>query len=168
MSDSCVLSVSRTESEFVVRVAGRGTMQESPAFLSFAQATIEESPTTGLILDLEECDALDSTFLGSLLTVHHMYKSGPGFQVVASAEQSDRLLSPMHLDNMLNLTERSSCAATHTITLETSNLNRQEFAQHVLDAHRQLIEIDCPNAKAYQVAVEQLEEELEIVNKPEA
>lgn len=167
MSDSCVLSVSRTESEFVVRVSGRGTMLESPAFLSFARATIEESPAAALILDLEECDALDSTFLGSLLTVHHMYKSGAGFQVVASVEKSERLLSPMHLDNMLNLTDRCEYAVAHTITLEVSSLNRQEFAQHVVDAHRQLIEIDCPNAKVYRVAVEQLEEELEIVNQNE-
>src|SRR4051794_28214604 len=105
MSATCRLQVGRTDGGYRIRVEGKGTLRESPAFQGFAERALDNGPGT-LRLDLAACQHLDSTFLGCLIGLHRRYGLGqPPRFAIAESSQARLLLAPTRLDSFLNLTE---------------------------------------------------------------
>src|SRR6516165_4500505 len=92
--------IGRTVSGYMLRVEGRGTLQESPAIHDFAARILDQGPEAGtFVIDLAACDYLDSTFLGCLVMLHRRYNHPVPhrFRVAASAEKCQKLLAPTRL-----------------------------------------------------------------------
>ena len=60
MAATCTLAIHRTETGYLFRVIGRGTMRQSPAVRDFVSGAMEDG--VEVVLDLCECEYLDSTF----------------------------------------------------------------------------------------------------------
>jgi anti-anti-sigma factor len=102
-----MLRVGRTASGFLVQVAGRGTLQVSPALQEFAVQSLDREYEPGrVVVDLSHCDYLDSTFLGCLVNLHRRYNQTPPhrFQVAAPRDQCRKLLGLSHLHELLDVT----------------------------------------------------------------
>src|SRR5438067_192449 len=106
MSVPSRLVVGRTNAGYCLRIEGRGTMRESPAAHEFVRQVLDNGDGA-LVVALEACDYLDSTFLGCLADLHRRYgkQEPPRFLVAASPEKRARLLAPNHLDKLLKITE---------------------------------------------------------------
>src|SRR4051812_5597953 len=73
MATATALHVAPTTNGCVIRVEGRGTMKESPAARAVAMQTLSAEPTTSVVVDLNSCDYLDSTFLGCLAQMYNRF-----------------------------------------------------------------------------------------------
>ena len=65
MGTTTTLQVGRTADGFLIRIQGRGTLQASPALEQFVHGSLQANQR--IVVDLSNCDYLDSTFLGCLL-----------------------------------------------------------------------------------------------------
>ncbi len=153
----------RTASGVLVHVEGHGTLNESPALREFAVQSLESQFGTGtLVIDLSHCDYLDSTFLGCLAGLHRRYnRTVPHrFVVAASYDQSQRLLRPTHLDQVLDVTDVYPEPIGETVELTGPMLSTPDLGRHIMECHRRLAELGGPRAASFQSVADQLAREL--------
>lgn len=161
MSDSEKLAVCHTRDGFLVRVLGRGTMKESPAVREFAEQGLAKNPPAEIGVDLAACEYLDSTFLGCLVGLQRCCtKHGTRLRVYADSSRCQQLLGPTHLEKVLCCCATAPQPVSGWVPLTLPALDRQEFGYHVLECHRRLAELDCPQAAAFQAVCDQLAEDL--------
>lgn len=164
------LRVGRKDRDFLVRVQGRGTIKLSPLLHQFAVHSFESGvdadagsrPST-VTVDLADCDYLDSTFLGCLLSLNRRFNrdGDPRFLIAASPEKRRVLLEPSNLDRVLAIRETNSEPSCEMIELVCPALLNTDLGRHVLECHRQLAELGGPNQAAFRSVVDQLGNELE-------
>ncbi len=160
MSEPCTLTIHRTASGYLFRIAGRGTMRESPSVRDFVCGAIEDG--ADVVLDLSACEYLDSTFLGCLVMLHERGKSCDGsFAVFADESVREKLLGSVRLHRFLTFTDECPNCIGDPVTLNVSILERIEFGQHLLETHRKLAELGGPAAGTFRKVAEQLEKELD-------
>lgn len=161
MPASSVLKVARTRAGYLLRVEGKGTLRESPAVSQFAERVLND-PENSLAFDLSSCEYLDSTFQGCLVVLHKRFDSGPSPRVLIAAppQTCARLLHREHLDSIFSLTDASPEAVGEDLTLPTLALDSVELAQHVMECHRRLAEVDGPSRQAFAEVADQFAREL--------
>lgn len=143
----------------VVYLSGRFTMNESWQFQEFLCQTLSSDKQLASIVDLNECEYLDSTFLGCLVKIHKQFPAR--LVLSANEESSARLLQTCHLHRLFQfLSTPLTDVTTEPICLSTPSMDRVDFGHHVLDCHRQLAEIASPSQAAFHRIVEHLEQEL--------
>ena len=161
-----VLKAGRTAEGFIVRVVGRGTAQESPSLSAFVGQYLEAHEQASLFVDLSGCDYLDSTFLGCLLTLHQQCQGRDAFDfhVVADDAKRKKLLSPTKLDSVLEVTAGGPQALGGFVDMTLTKLDKRAFGRHVVDSHRALADLPCPQAGLFRKIADQLAQEL---NRPD-
>ncbi|MGE0761394.1 MAG: STAS domain-containing protein [Pirellulaceae bacterium] len=160
MADTCSVAIHRSTGGCVLRVHGRGTFRESPAVRDFVSCAIERG--ADVVLDISECEFLDSTFLGCLVILHDRARRGQGaFTVCATELAKDKLLQSMRLDRILRVVPTCPDCMGPPVPLNVSELNRQELGRHLLETHRKLAELGGPAADMFRAIVSQLARELD-------
>ena len=88
---------------YVVRVAGEVDMSHEEELRSELRAAVE-ADTNGIVVDLTECEFIDSSAIRALLLSREEKNRNPGSQglaVAASSDQILRILEVMGLDKVL-------------------------------------------------------------------
>jgi len=161
MGERCTLTIHRTGSGCLIRVAGRGTMWESPSVRDFVCGTIEGG--ADVVLDLSECEYLDSTFLGCLVMLHERGKTRDGsFAVFADQSRREKVLGSVRLHRLLSFVDECPHCLGDPVGLNVSVLEGAAFGHHLLETHRRLAELGGPAAPSFRRAVKQLEKELNV------
>jgi anti-sigma B factor antagonist len=160
MSDPCTLTIHRTNTGYVFRIAGRGTMHESPAVRDFICGAMEDGAS--IVVDLTDCEYLDSTFLGCLVLLHKRGRNEKGsFAVHADERVRSRLLGCVGLDRVLDFVEQCPECVGPPVTLPLANLERNEFWHHLLETHRKLAELGGPSAESFGRIADQMAREID-------
>lgn len=144
----------------VIRVVGRGTMRESPAFRAAAESALRGGR---LVADMAECEYLDSTFLGCLIGVQKLAESrrGTSFAIAANQSAQIKLFSISSLDRYFDFVADSPEPTTELVTIQCDQLDQVELSRHVLECHRRLAERGGTEAEAFRRACDRLSAELE-------
>ncbi|MDZ4401346.1 STAS domain-containing protein [Prosthecobacter sp.] len=155
---------------FWMRVDGRGTFQNSLQAKKALQRVITQG-MTNLVVDLERCPMMDSTFLGMLTgAALNLRESGGGSLSVLNANQRNlQLLTSLGLDHILQLDvegnlwtdERKEACNALQHCGETSAECKAAQTEHVLSAHQALAEVSDANECRFHDVIEFLEKELE-------
>jgi hypothetical protein len=138
-------------------------MSESPALREFAVQSFDSpAATSTVVVDLSQCDYLDSTFLGCLLSLHRKYNrtSPHRFQVAASGDKRQQLLAPTHLIQALDLTDICPEPISDVVEVSRPTLPGEDLGRHVMECHRHLAELGGAGAAAFRAIAEQLAREL--------
>lgn len=154
---------------FWLRVEGRGTFQDSVQVKRAFQTIITEG-TRDLVVDLERCPMMDSTFLGTLTgTALNLLESGGGTLSVLNANpRNQQLLTDLGLDHILDLdiagtawpAERLEACAQLSTCGEKGAEGKMEQTEHVLTAHRTLADVSHENRGRFRDVIHFLEREL--------
>lgn len=162
MSQATSLKIAQTDDGYIVCIEGRGTLRESPAAEAFAGQVLRHEPGRTLVIDLQACPYLDSTFLGCLITLHKEFGKlqPPRFFVAAPPDCRTRLLAPTFLDRYLNLLESPPAILSDWLSLPDTPLAPEELGRHVMECHRRLAELGGPCAAAFGRVADQLAREL--------
>jgi anti-anti-sigma factor len=155
----CIVAIHRIESGFLLRLSGRGTLHDSPAVRDFVCGIIKEGAQ--IVLDLSECEYLDSTFLGCLMVLHERSSNRPGsFAVLANETARRKLLRTVRLDRLLTFIDECPVSIGEPVILRSSELKRTDFCRHLLETHRKLSELGGPEAATFGSIADEFAKEL--------
>ena len=175
MSESAKgISVGCTEREVFVRVAGRGTFQNSQPLRRFAQEMIERGHRE-FVMDLAECRGMDSTFLGVLAGIGlRLAKDGQmgKVHIVNANARNLESLKILGLDRLLDIATATLDPAQHPVPAgfqllpgtdltQLRSLDRDAMAETMLEAHTDLIRTDERNEPKFRDVTESLRERIE-------
>jgi anti-anti-sigma regulatory factor len=149
----------RTAHGPVIRVVGRGTMNESYAFRAAAESNIDRGT---VVFDATQCEYLDSTFLGCLIAIHKSCEQSPGRQFVIAASPATRikLFSTSSLNKFFNFVEACPDPIDELEPLDIDQLDRQTLGQHVMRCHERLAERGGHEAATFRSIANQLRDQL--------
>lgn len=156
---------------FWMRVDGRGTFQNSVQAKKAMQKVIKQGMRS-LVVDLERCPMMDSTFLGMLTgtALDLREVGGDGSLSVLNANARNlQLLTSLGLDHILDLDrdgklwieERKQACNALQHCGEAGAECKESQTQHVLDAHQVLAGVSDANECRFHDVIEFLEKELE-------
>jgi len=157
-SSILVGSVNRT---VWVKVGGRGTFQNSPGLKEFVNQMIRRGHRE-FVVDLEDCELMDSTFMGTLAGVAlRLREIGQGeLKAVNANPRNSSLLENLGLDQLFSVESGQSVPAPETLRQEKATPGTTDTKSTVLAAHEALIEADKENAVKFKDVVEYLRQEL--------
>jgi len=153
-----------------IRCEGKGSFVISPVLKECADARIAAGERC-LVVDLEACTGMDSTFMGQLASFSaRLSKLGAadGVQIAGAGERNRGSLEDLGLDCLLAIDPPAALwrgrVAELRAALEPYHMGRlpglQERAKHILDAHKTLAATSDDNARKFAGVVGILEKEV--------
>jgi anti-anti-sigma factor len=153
-----------------VKVEGRGTFQNSVGLKQVIKEMIQRG-YRDFVIDLKDCDLMDSTFMGTLAgAALRLRELGQGQLSVTNANpRSHDLLVGLGLDQLFHVSTKSiGSLPTATIPVlppEDGSDDASKLA--VLEAHEALAAADASNAVKFHDVIEFLRQELGIPSDKE-
>lgn len=151
----------------LVRVVGRGNFSNAMSLKQFAGHLQKPGKTLRFILDLDECEAMDSTFMGVLACISIIQQKDFGSKliVVNANDHCRRLLKNLGLTHLVDMrsqpVEEVERAAGEFHPAEQTEVSKLDQICLTLQAHKQLVRIDEQNEVRFQAVIEYLEKSLE-------
>ena len=165
MSTTSSVLVGCIERTVWVKVEGRGSFQNSVGLKEFVKQMIQRG-YRDFVVDLRDCEQMDSTFMGTLAGVAlRLREIGQGgLRAVNVNERNAGLLGSLGLDQLFAVED--AVAGRGTVPESVSALppaprpGPEEQKQVVLEAHEALAEADTANATKFKDVLEYLRQEL--------
>lgn len=151
-----------------VRCANRGSFVNSSILKSIADQYIDDGGRC-VVVDLEICAGVDSTFMGTMAGIaRRLMPLGGALQVATPSERARAALESLGLDALMeidpptapwrgHLDELRAVLHSSDIPMDMPDLER---TKHVLDAHNTLSDLSPENAEQFKYVRESLEEEI--------
>lgn len=138
----------------------------SPQIKSWVESEIERG-VTHVVMDLEACTGMDSTFMGTMAGLAmRLVKVPKGVLEVAGAnEKNESSLDDLGLCELIDVNPstalwvgKEDCVRESLIEIES--LVNHDKAHHVLEAHKTLVDADKRNDEKFYAVIDCLESEL--------
>lgn len=168
MNTNNPILVSR-ESEFSwARCEGKGSFKNSAILKDWCEAEIKDGAKC-LVIDLAECKAMDSTFMGTLagLAMLLARTSGGKVQIAEPGEKNTNLLEDLGLGSLLEIAPDDVSWREQISDIRAglqpciSDAATFDQGGNVLEAHKKLCEADSKNNEKFATVLDFLESELE-------
>ncbi|MDX6765520.1 MAG: STAS domain-containing protein [Candidatus Methylacidiphilales bacterium] len=146
----------------MIKVVGMGSFQNASLVKSYAQ-TVADLGVNTFTIDLQECPHMDSTFMGVLAGLARIQKQTGGQlpRVVNVNPRNAELLATLGLDRILHLEPAPAPPTAPLSPLPAPGEPcKQDVATTMLEAHRNLIELNRDNASKFQDVITFLENKL--------
>jgi anti-anti-sigma factor len=155
------LSIGRTSHGILIRVEGRGTAVTSPTFEALVRDGLQQDYDS-IVVDLTDCEYLDSTFLGCLVTLHRKSSEvqGDPFAILAPPATRTRLFHIARLDKLLHFVDQAEPLIGQAVAIELSSTGRDELGRHVADTHRALASLGGAESDKFEQIADNIEREL--------
>lgn len=155
-----------------IRCANRGSFMNSPTLKALAEEYMEHGGTC-VVVDLEVCPGVDSTFMGTLAALAHRLQAAGGRALVASPTQRARAaMENLGLDMLMEIdpphpfwendvqARREQLEEADDTAESSAALSETDRKRHVLEAHQTLRSMNAKNDEAFGYVCETLEEGL--------
>ena len=165
MSTKNIISVGKFDGFCWVRCNSKGNFQNSPVVKTWLEEQLAAGVKT-VVVDLETCTGMDSTFMGNLAGLAMKLTGlGGGLQVADASEKCVNLLEDLGLSPLMDMNPPNAAweeAKEHIREqLEVIDGDRGESnAEHIYETHKKLCEVDTQNEEKFNSVLECLEAEL--------
>ena len=138
------LKIGENEEAFVITAVGRANFEYA---VPIRELVNSNEGKKSIRLDLKDCTAMDSTFMGVLsMGALKAEDNGPRFEIFNASDTLKRLLTDLGVDELFSYNtgspgETGSAAGGKADMLTT--------AETVEEAHRKLVEADSSNAERF-------------------
>ncbi len=153
-----------------IRCSGKGSFANSPLVKDIADPFINEGGRY-VIIDLEVCSGVDSTFMGTIAGIaRRLIPLGGNVQIASPTERARASLESLGLDAILEIEPPLASWRGHVdqiraqlqpAELVNTPLQGAKQTKHVLDSHISLSELNEKNAAKFKLVTECLRQELE-------
>jgi anti-anti-sigma factor len=151
-----------------IKIAGRASFQSSVDFKTLIN-TLREQGHKRFVLEVSECQLMDSTFLGVLAGLGLKFSDDRNGHEPASLEllnPSDRvfdLIENLGIEHLFRI-HKGAAAPVHgqlnPVEKQAGTSDRKETTRTCLEAHRLLMEINPANVAKFKDVTKFLEEDL--------
>ncbi|MFW5996786.1 MAG: STAS domain-containing protein [Verrucomicrobiota bacterium] len=161
MNDAKILAANK-EGVVQIRVIGRATFKISRELREYIIQTLNDG-VCSVIIDLSECDGMDSTFMGVMAMIGLEAKGKASVLVVNAGEKLRNLLDSIGVSRLVEYMEKDMAEGNwHNLCEAAAERDdMKQVAPTVRDAHKTLMELSPENIPKFQNVVEMLSEELE-------
>lgn len=148
-----------------VKVQGKGSFLNSGSLKQFAQEMVNRG-FREFIIDLEDCAAMDSTFMGTMAGVAlRLRELGQGhLHVVHCGNRSRELLTGLGLDQIFSIHQNGATSPECQLIKERSRdaieREKAEQARTMLEAHEALCEAAPENFLRFKDVLDYLKQDL--------
>ena len=156
MSESNQILASQIDDTLWLRPEGRGTFQSSPAVQEVASAGLSREASS-IIVDLEACPGMDSTFMGMLAGLSKQTaRKGGRVKIVGAEGKNQASLEELGLSAFLDLGENSPSGINEIRAEMVPVCANAEAGQadHILACHEELCESNPENQKKFKDVLE--------------
>ena len=169
-SESSLL-VGRIDGTLWVRVESRGSFKNSPELKAVAESAMRRGMRQ-VVVDLAECPIMDSTFMGTLTSLHLALEKLPGgdgkLVVLNANDRNLDLLQSLGLDHLFHVDKdgtefsdlRREVDEEILARAKIQPLDKTEHAAHVLEAHEALARTNAANRDRFRDVVSFLRSEV--------
>jgi anti-anti-sigma factor len=139
-----------------VRVQGRGTFQNSTGLKEFAQGMTERGHRE-FIVDLKDCELMDSTFMGTLAGI--ALKLGPAgkLRVIRANDRCRSVLRNLGLDRVFTVEDTTAEAPAAPLREAEGHPPREARRETIIEAHENLVAANPENAVRFKDVIEFLQ-----------
>lgn len=151
------------------RVSGRGSFKVSSSIKEFSNSILADGRST-LVLDLEDCIGMDSTFMGVLAGVCVRFRKEADGKVVLVnvSPKIERLISTLGLDRLVEVHPVGTMPEVYARSLGGGGFNELpvegetplESAETMLEAHENLVDVFEGNRARFQDVLDYLREDI--------
>jgi len=145
-----------------MKLEGRGTFENSKCVKEFVQRMISKGHSD-FVLDLEKCELMDSTFMGTLASVAFSLRDLERglLRVVRANTRNFSLLEGLGLDHLFQVEPEPFAPLPPALQKAgMPGLGPEEQRIAILEAHEALIDADPRNAVRFQDVIEYLRQEI--------
>lgn len=144
-----------------VRIDGKGTHLNSHLLKQYLLQCLDEK-LHRFCIELSQCTYMDSTFLGTLagIGIKAKQRGLPSIQLLNPTERAQNMLEGLGIDHLFEVVAQKAIMESLT-PLDGTDLNRQQKAQEMLDAHAKLVEISPTNEAKFRDVIAILREKVE-------
>lgn len=155
------IQVAKSRSVLVIRVIGRATFKVGRELREYALAELKAMPAE-IIVDLEQCEGMDSTFMGVLAMIGLNGRGKANLVLVNANEQHRRLLDGIGVSKVWTYAEEPVPDADwKTLCMAAEGAaDMAACGRTVLEAHKTLMELDAENIPKFKNVVDLLSAEL--------
>ena len=174
MSEDNAISACREDGFSWIRCEGKGSFLNSPMLKDWCEREIENGATC-LVIDLQACKGMDSTFMGTMagLAMRLMKLPEGRLEVADPSDRNRKSLEDLGLDVLMQI-DPADAIWRELITDIRSRLvacksseDKIGQGEHVLDAHKKLCEADARNTQKFGTVLDYLEAEVKTKNSGE-
>ncbi|MEM9080909.1 MAG: STAS domain-containing protein [Verrucomicrobiota bacterium] len=167
MTSSDNIEVGDVDGSKWVRVNGKGSFMSSPRVKEYVEDCLEGG-CEEVVVDLDVCPAMDSTFMGTLAGLALKLQQRKGhLTVVGLSERNRDSLVDLGLDAILDLEGEDGASEWDGRMGEireglqpwSAEASGAAAAEEVLEAHRKLCDVDQRNEEKFGSVLEVLEKE---------
>ncbi len=149
-----------------IKVNGEGTVRQSNALKQFMFDIIEKFhgiKEVNFYMDLENCQYVDSTFIGLLLILDKKIRESIKKKLILIQPSGYVLevIKQMGLEGILHLDLESYDFPANMKGLEVENINKIELALIMYMSHSQLAQLNTENKQKFETAIDVLKKEIE-------
>lgn len=147
----------------LARVQGRGSYKVSGAMKKFAASILDQGKAV-LIIDLEQCVGMDSTFMGMLAGISQRLQKESGRKVILTgvSKKLNHLMTTLGINRLVDIQgELPPVSSGDLEDLEPSGESPLDSANTMLEAHETLVEIDDDNRLRFQDVLDYLREDIQ-------
>lgn len=168
MANSCPINVGKFEGFSWIRCEGKGSFLNSPALKEFGESRIKRGELC-VVVDLQACTGMDSTFMGTLAGLANRLTEKGGALHVAGADEKNRgSLEDLGLDFLMTI--NPARAVWKGVEDKARDLLKPKVVgltagtvlhtRHILEAHEILSDANEGNRRKFSGVVGVLGEEL--------
>lgn len=155
-----------------IRCTNRGSFVNSPALKSIAEKYITKNGRL-IVVDMEICPGVDSTFMGTLAGLARaLMAQGGMLQIATPTRRTSSAMESLGLDMLIDIDpadagwqanieeRRAQLSQGSSKEASVATMNELERTRHVLEAHNTLRAMNTKNNEAFGYVCETLEEDL--------
>jgi anti-anti-sigma regulatory factor len=168
VANVCPITVGKFEGFSWIRCEGKGSFLNSPAVKEFGESRIKRGELC-LVIDLEACVGMDSTFMGTLAGLaNRLTEKGGVLQVAGADDKGQRSLEDLGLDFLMEINPEKAdwkdveSKARDFLKPKVAGLTAgtRLHTRHILEAHEVLSDANESNREKFSGVVGILEDEL--------
>lgn len=141
-----------------IRVQGRGSFQNSTGLKEFAKQMAARGHRS-FIVDLQDCELMDSTFMGTLAGI--ALKLGPegNLRVIRANERCRSVLRNLGLDRVFTVDDHAAAPPPEDLQDAEGHPPREAKRETIIEAHENLVAANPDNAVRFKDVIDFLKHE---------
>ena len=154
------LVITAMESGYLIKVSGRANFDYAVPLRELAGKIV---PGNWLQFDMENCETMDSTFMGVLtMLALRLRKTGSQIMLINASAQLNKLLKDLGVAKLFKFVSGDeTVSGTGTAVEVSGKASMLATAQTVVDAHKTLVEADNSNAEKFDKVIEFAEQDVQ-------
>ncbi len=162
------LQAAITDNTVFVKVIGRGSFKIAAPLKQFISKVASHQSISTVVIDLEECIGMDSTFMGVLAGLSGRLKqTNQLMELINLSDKNAQLLKTLGIDHVLSFYATAhghQLSAQETESLPTDQVSKKDLAETALQAHEKLVQISEENLPRFKRVIDFLKEDVDRLN----